>query len=477
MVLKCCVPGCNSNYKKPYVSVFHFPNNEELKKKWLVKIHRENYIITKYSCVCILHFPKEFVITEDSFVDSEGKITVKRDRPKLIPEAYPTVVGEIAPHLTENVAKRRRTWSEREEEQFATTIKQSVATYAEEINATIISSLNDVVLYIEENFPSVCHTFDDDDLIIMKIVKQECPLISASIIIYPCLEFSVFKSENKLSQEHLESLNVYFNKINTKHDIDVLLEICINNNIIHKIKCLNLAMKNLTEFKLQLTNDKEQKLEFLMKQIQMIETPKHLLRFSTDTYLFSFKMYLSSSSTYSAIRNTKLLTLPHPRSLQKIAKRLSVTGANFEVKSDYLKKRISCLQDNEKIVSLSIDEIYLDDTLTFKAGNLFGTSIHSNETAKTAHVFFVSSIFSNYKDVVGIAPVSCFTSSELHSLTVNMIKNLIELGFCVISIVTDNNAVNSSMFKIFSPHPSFNSAVVNPHDKSPLYLLFDPVHN
>ena len=41
---RCCVPRCNGNYDKEIkVSVFGFPKDEVLKKKWVHAIKREDF--------------------------------------------------------------------------------------------------------------------------------------------------------------------------------------------------------------------------------------------------------------------------------------------------------------------------------------------------------------------------------------------------------------------------------------------------
>lgn len=53
MPKKCCVVGCRSGYdtNKEKVNTFKFPNDEELKMKWLISIGRKDYKPTKYSSV------------------------------------------------------------------------------------------------------------------------------------------------------------------------------------------------------------------------------------------------------------------------------------------------------------------------------------------------------------------------------------------------------------------------------------------
>ena len=52
MVNKCCVPGCQSNYKKKYVEykyvpIFSFPKNEDLRNEWKRKMPRINLVVTQ----------------------------------------------------------------------------------------------------------------------------------------------------------------------------------------------------------------------------------------------------------------------------------------------------------------------------------------------------------------------------------------------------------------------------------------------
>ena len=60
MPRKCCVYGCNSNYKSTEVhySVFSFPRDETftLRREWIRKIPNANFNLIKYTCVCEKHF-------------------------------------------------------------------------------------------------------------------------------------------------------------------------------------------------------------------------------------------------------------------------------------------------------------------------------------------------------------------------------------------------------------------------------------
>ncbi|XP_046391479.1 THAP domain-containing protein 5-like [Ischnura elegans] len=82
MVNKCCVLHCRGNYAGgEKVSVFRFPEDDELKKKWIRRIPRENFIPTAYSRS-----------ESSAFDEKTGKvITVKLPTPRLKAGAVPSV--------------------------------------------------------------------------------------------------------------------------------------------------------------------------------------------------------------------------------------------------------------------------------------------------------------------------------------------------------------------------------------------------
>ena len=66
----------------------------------------------------------------------------------------------------------------------------------------------------------------------------------------------------------------------------------------------------------------------------------------------------------------------------------------------YIKNKFKFLVQRETTVSLLVDEIHLKRYFDYKGGNNVGLSDNSNEAATSALVFMLSSVFSQYKDVV-----------------------------------------------------------------------------
>lgn len=53
----CCVPQCKASARFNCVVSFHtFPKDQELQKRWVAKIRRENLHITSHTRVCSRHF-------------------------------------------------------------------------------------------------------------------------------------------------------------------------------------------------------------------------------------------------------------------------------------------------------------------------------------------------------------------------------------------------------------------------------------
>ena len=89
----------------------------------------------------------------------------------------------------------------------------------------------------------------------------------------------------------------------------------------------------------------------------------------------------------------------------------------------------------------------------------------------------ISSVFSNYKDVVHLLPASKMSTEDLHVMLKKIVLGLEGLGFRVICVITDNNAINRKAMSLFVDPPKLSITYPHPCDQSrPLFFLFDSVH-
>ena len=67
MVCKCCLVNCRSNYTgEKSATVFSFPKEEYLKKRWIIFVNRKNWIPTSSSYRCIKPFEEKYTKGKNS---------------------------------------------------------------------------------------------------------------------------------------------------------------------------------------------------------------------------------------------------------------------------------------------------------------------------------------------------------------------------------------------------------------------------
>ncbi|KAF8789581.1 THAP domain-containing protein 2 [Argiope bruennichi] len=94
MPFKCSVPACRGNYdEENKVSVFGYPIDEDLRKKWLLAIPRKNFTITKNSKICERHFKDDEVIYRTTlYIEKTGEtISAQLKTPRLKENAVPSI--------------------------------------------------------------------------------------------------------------------------------------------------------------------------------------------------------------------------------------------------------------------------------------------------------------------------------------------------------------------------------------------------
>lgn len=93
---RCCVPGCdtNSGHSKGYTSTFFFPKDPVKRAEWTKQlVERLSFEPSLSSVICIKHFGEQFIVREDVLTRDDGSVLrAKRKRPKLTPDAVPSLL-------------------------------------------------------------------------------------------------------------------------------------------------------------------------------------------------------------------------------------------------------------------------------------------------------------------------------------------------------------------------------------------------
>lgn len=224
-------------------------------------------------------------------------------------------------------------------------------------------------------------------------------------------------------------------------------------------------------------------IEFLKEQINLLTSATdNRLRYTCETSLFACLLNSISPHGYKFLRSSGKLILPSPRTLKTICSsfntdpRLEQNDVNF---LRYAANKFKLLDEYDKIVVLMLDEIHLKANFDYKGGNIVGGAFNtSGEKATSAHTFMINSLRSNYKDVVHILPVHTISGENLHKIIKNVIEGLEKIGFEVLAIVTDNNALNKKAMSFFMEPPTVSNEYPHPYNPAkPLFYIIDPVHN
>lgn len=138
----------------------------------------------------------------------------------------------------------------------------------------------------------------------------------------------------------------------------------------------------------------------------------------------------------------------------------------------FAKQKIKFLDQQAKCVTLMIDEIHIKPYLDYKGRNVLGIAYNCEQAATSAHVFMIQSLLSSYKDVVHILHVKTITAEALHNQIMKVIKGLESIGFQVVAVITDNNAINRKSMSFFAKPPKLSIVYQHPINQSrPLFSL------
>ena len=87
MVHRCVAAGC-SNTHKDGISLFKFPKDQHLHKKWVAQVRRDGWEATKHSVLCSMHFEADCFEAYSVLSMSMG---LCKKVPKLKLDAVPTI--------------------------------------------------------------------------------------------------------------------------------------------------------------------------------------------------------------------------------------------------------------------------------------------------------------------------------------------------------------------------------------------------
>lgn len=169
---------------------------------------------------------------------------------------------------------------------------------------------------------------------------------------------------------------------------------------------LKYVFQILSDYKVEMKTEGKKLfyLDIIIEHISLMLCRKHT--FTHQYLLFATKFLYNYSSAYNFIRNSKILILPHPVYLKRLASPLNSDCKLNNCKHiSYLKQKTELLNDHQKIVTLLLDEIFVNPSASYKSSKIVGIAENCVNEATTIQAFMITSLFSQNKDIIALVPV------------------------------------------------------------------------
>ena len=163
---------------------------------------------------------------------------------------------------------------------------------------------------------------------------------------------------------------------------------------------------------------------------------KHGRRYSVNMLTTSFLWKLTSTALYFKMRD--FFILPSCSRLHNLSCQTTVETRVVDLQ--YLQQRSKDLTEQQRIVTLMIDEVYTAQRVQYSNGAFVGVT-ETGLPAKTVLTFMIQSKCAKYKDVVCLIPLNKLDTTTLRYWFNQVMLSLHDL-FLFIAVPVDNHVCN-----------------------------------
>lgn len=442
--------------------------------------------------VCELHFREEDIRRETSFFDEKTgrKLVAKLKFPRLCDGVVPSQLPNCPAYLSGPSHVREAPAAKRcrlEEAAIQVAMKKSIVdedNYRRERNFHTLEELEEKlnVNVIDSTYWSVIK--NGDVMQICHLIHSPQPKVVLSLVMSADCSVNAYVHETKVNQLGDYKIPSKVTSTNTLEDLLTNLRMCdVEQHRPTPNSCPAITLIKLVISLLSIIVKNEGfshvcTLRVVCEQLRLMTLKKY--EYSSEFLIFSSLLHNCSPQGYRLIRDRKFLILPSYTTIRRIFLSTTFSPATEQHNSNflmYIKKRFKTLLQCDKTVSLMVDEIHLKPFLDYKGGSIVGSAYNSDAVATSAYVFMLNSIASKFKDVVHIIPTKIMKAETLHDMMKKIILGLENIGFRVISIVTDNNAINGKAVSYFADPPRLSIVYQHPAQRTrPLFFIYDAVH-
>jgi len=313
----------------------------------------------------------------------------------------------------------------------------------------------------------------ENSLLLFLIDYDVFPKISASLKINADLTWTCWLQDKQITHRQMSLLQQTIDNISSVLNCLAQLKAMVDNKT--NVNYVDIAISALSN-QIDLQNENtDEKLLFILEQLQLYKLPENNLRYSSSLTITCFSLYCASTSAYQHLRNSNILTLPSPYTLRKLTR--SVNPDMTKIDTSYLSKRVSSLSFFQTHVTLIFDEIYVARRVEYSRAQKSAVGLSPDlQTARTILVFMISSISDEFRDVISMIPISKISADLIKNHFWNSVEQLTKAGLNVVAVTADNHACNRRAF-LELLGGQWVPSLTNPFNNQPIFVLFDAVHN
>ena len=220
--------------------------------------------------------------------------------------------------------------------------------------------------------------------------------------------------------------------------------------------------------------------EFVVSQINAFSKKCRGHKWSDKDKALALALFHTSPKAYRLLK--KIFILPAVSTLRRTMQNVQVYPGFSQNILQALKLKVDSMPPKSRLVSVVLDEMSIKEAVVYNRERDevegledFGTCGRSQYVANHALAFMVKGIVSDWKQPVGYFLSSGPTKTNmLHTLLLECIDKLTEIGLDVKLVVADQGSNNRSMFqkhlKVTEENPRFV------HNGKEVFVMYDPPH-
>jgi hypothetical protein len=364
----CVVPVCQSGYgsknKFPEgIGKHRFPKDPRMKELWIKAIPRADWKPTTHSRVCSLHFDKsDFKVDRDDSnkFRNRGELKIRQLRKNAIPRVFPGCPSYLS---VKKAPERSTTSTSSVRRQLL--IEKAERDAEEFLGSDKTASFEELISKLPKDFPSPWNitTSRSQGTLLLEEVAFDGdgkPFFKFSLIIREDLSFEMFVWDVKVSSSRVKHITKE-QKITRHSDVENILTIlnCLSEEAPSKSDVVEDCIKKLEKLaESDQTSDAQftDKIIFLSEQLKLSVSSSHSLKYSANLTLTAMTWQKTSPALYRLIKSDGRLSLPSVSYLRRLSNAYHLESGLSSATVSYLSERVKALTDQEKIVSLQIDE-------------------------------------------------------------------------------------------------------------------------